>query len=175
VYHSSVETFFAAACRTGTWRLVWPRAFLVASVAWVIVLPLAPLAASQPHESAALFSFAYGAYAIGSIICHQIGARSFHLGSAALPVCARCTGIYIGAAVTAVAGACFRPRPPLRPADGEALRTALFRRVLLLAVLPTAATLAYEWTTGIMPPNVVRALAGAPIGAAVAWIIGEVN
>ncbi len=144
-------------------------------MAWVIVLPLAPIAASEPHQSAALFSFAYGAYAIGSIICHQIAARSFHLGSAPLPVCARCTGIYIGAAVTALAGVRFRPRRPLRPAGGEALRTALFRRVLLLAVLPTAATLVYEWTTGVTPPNAVRALAGAPIGAAVAWIIGEVN
>jgi uncharacterized membrane protein len=144
---------------------------MAASVAWAIALPLAPLAASRPHQSAALFSFAYGAYAIGSVICHQIAARSFHLWRLPLPVCARCTGIYLGAAITALGGV---GRPPLAP-PCETARTALFRRVLLWAVLPTAATLAFEWTTGVTPPNAVRALAGAPIGAAVAWIIREVN
>jgi uncharacterized membrane protein len=152
--------------------MVWPRAFMAASVAWVIVLPLAPLAASRPHQSVALFSFAYGAYAIGSVICHQIAARSFHLASAPLPVCARCTGIYAGAAVAALAGVLGAPRTP---AGDARARTALCRRVLLLAVVPTAATLAFEWTTGVTPPNAVRALAGAPIGAAVAWIVREVN
>jgi uncharacterized membrane protein len=172
VYHSSVETSPSAADPPiGARWFGWKRAFVAASVAWVIALSLAPIAASRPHQSAALFSFAYGAYAIGSIVCHQIAARSFHLWSAPLPVCARCTGIYIGAAVTAVAGIYL---PPFAPA-GDPARTAIFRRVLLLAVLPTAATVIYEWTTGVTPPNAVRALAGAPIGAAVAWIIREVN
>lgn len=155
----------------GLQALVWRRAFVAAAVAWAIALPLTPLAASRPHPGIALFGFAYGAYAIGSVICHQIPARSFHLWSAPLPVCARCTGIYLGAAITAIAGVRLTPHAM----DGVDARTALFRRVLLLAVLPTAATLVYEWTTGVTPANVVRALAGAPIGAAVAWIIREVN
>ncbi len=144
---------------------------MAASVVWAVVLPLAPLAATRPRQGAALFSFAYAAYGIGSVICHQIDVRSFHLWSAQLPVCARCTGIYIGAAVTALTAALL---PPLAPRSSDA-RTVLFRRVLVAAMLPTAATLAFEWTTGVMPANVVRALAGAPIGAAVAWIIREVN
>jgi len=152
-------------------RLAWQRAFAAAAVVWAVALPLAPLAATRPHQGAALFSFAYAAYAIGSVICHQIDVRSFHLWSAPLPVCARCTGIYIGAAITALIVALLPPQAP-RSADA---RTALFRRVLVAAVLPTAATLAFEWTTGVMPANVVRALAGAPMGAAVAWIVREVN
>lgn len=32
---------------------------------------------------------------IGSSVCHQLGERSLHLGEYVLPVCARCTGIYI--------------------------------------------------------------------------------
>jgi hypothetical protein len=47
--------------------------------------------------------------------------------------------------------------------------------VLLLALVPTAVTLIFEWTTGVMPPHWVRALAGVPLGAAVAWAIGMVN
>ena len=34
--------------------------------------------------------------AVGYAICHRIDLRSFHLGSRQLPLCARCTGIYLG-------------------------------------------------------------------------------
>jgi len=34
---------------------------------------------------------------VGYAICHQIPERSFHLGGHQLPLCARCTGIYMGA------------------------------------------------------------------------------
>jgi uncharacterized membrane protein len=172
VYHSSVKISVEAIRRTiGTRPLVWQRAFLAAAVVWAIVLLLAPMAASRHDQGAALLTLGYAAYAIGHLVCHQIDARSFHLGAIALPVCARCTGIYAGAALTALAGVRL---PPLAPAADPA-RTALFRRVLLLAVLPTAATVVFEWTMGVTPSNVVRAGAGAPIGAAVAWIIREVN
>lgn len=36
-------------------------------------------------------------HAIGYAVCHQIPARSFHLDGQPLPLCARCTGIYLGA------------------------------------------------------------------------------
>ena len=35
--------------------------------------------------------------AIGYAICHRIDVRSFHLGVRQLPLCARCTGMYLGA------------------------------------------------------------------------------
>ncbi len=35
--------------------------------------------------------------AIGYAVCHRIDARSFHLGERAVPLCARCTGMYLGA------------------------------------------------------------------------------
>jgi len=42
---------------------------------------------------------------------------------------------------------------------------------LALAVSPSLATLVYEWTTGTMPSNAIRAAAGAPIGLVVAWLV----
>jgi uncharacterized membrane protein len=144
------------------------RAFVAASVAWAIILPLAPFAASRPHGGPVVFGFAYGAYAIGSLICHQLPARSFRLWSVPLPVCARCAGIYTGAAVAAVLGLAGHLSAKLAAASSA-------RRILVAAAVPTAATLIYEWTTGDTPANWVRALAGAPIGAAVAWIVGEVD
>jgi len=35
--------------------------------------------------------------AVGYAVCHRIDLRSFHLGERPLPVCARCTGMYLGA------------------------------------------------------------------------------
>ena len=35
--------------------------------------------------------------AVGYAVCHRIDARSFHLGSRPVPLCARCTGQYLGA------------------------------------------------------------------------------
>ena len=87
---------------------------------------------------------------------------------AALPGCARGSGIYFGAALAALI---FPLRAPLDTARG----IAIARRVLLLALLPPAATLLFEWTTGVMPANWIRALAGLPLGLVVAWAIGMVN
>ncbi len=39
--------------------------------------------------------------AIGYSVCHRISERSFHIGSYQLPLCARCSGMYLGA-VTAL-------------------------------------------------------------------------
>jgi uncharacterized membrane protein len=35
--------------------------------------------------------------AIGYAVCHRIDGRSFHLGDRQLPLCSRCTGMYLGA------------------------------------------------------------------------------
>ncbi len=35
--------------------------------------------------------------AIGYSVCHRIGERSFYIGSYQLPLCARCSGMYLGA------------------------------------------------------------------------------
>ena len=142
------------------------RAFLVLATLWTIAIPLAAYAASRNGAPQAVYGFALAVYSVGRIVCHQLPARSFHAWMVSLPVCARCTGIYFGAAATAVVRA---SRPSGGPAGADS------RLVFLIACLPTAATLVFEWTTGITPANWIRALAGLPLGAAVAWAIGMVN
>lgn len=41
-------------------------------------------------------------HAIGYALCHQIPARSIHVAGQPLPLCARCTGIYLGALMAMV-------------------------------------------------------------------------
>jgi len=136
---------------------MWRRAFIVAAIAWAAALPLAAWIAARPGASP-LYALAVGVYAAGSIVCHQLPGRSFHLWGVQLPVCARCTGIYLGGAVAAMTTLDSRAQPNAR-------------RILLVAALPTAATLIYEWTTAQTPANAIRALAGLPLGAAVAWVV----
>ena len=157
------------------------RAFVAASIVWAALLPLAPFAASQPAPAPFWYGLALVVYGAGSFICHQLPARSFHSWSAQWPVCARCTGIYLGAAMAAVV-ATVRLKPDtthetvrLKP-DTTYVRRMSTRRargLLVAAALPTAVTLIYEWTTGNTPSNAIRALAGAPLGAAVALIVIE--
>ncbi len=39
------------------------------------------------------------AEAIGYAVCHRLSERSFHIGERQLPLCARCSGMYLGAVV----------------------------------------------------------------------------
>jgi hypothetical protein len=165
-------------------------------VAWSVALPLASLTAGEPHPSSIVYLCSFFVYLTGSLLCHQLPERSFHLWGAQMPVCARCTGIYLGAAVAAIAFSVGRRGPACPPgADtlcppgpvgarrlqpsgrrspkGFALHRA--RMALLVAVVPTAATLVYEWTTGQTPANWIRAAAGVPIGVVVAWIVCRVH
>ena len=151
------------------WRLpLLRRAFVGASVAWFGALPLATLAASEPHPSTAVYLCAFFVYLAGGVLCHQLPARSFSVWGSQMPVCARCTGIYAGAAVTAIVATVRAFRPPradtwVGPYDKRA--------ALVLAALPTILTLVYEWITGHTPANWIRAAAGVPIGVIVAWIV----
>lgn len=152
----------------------WRPAFVALSSAWAVLLPLASFAASQPAPARFWHGLAFSVYGAASLMCHQLPSRSFHLWLAQMPVCARCTGIYIGAAVAAIVATVrvdtVRPKTIRREPDAR--RDTRRARVLLAAAaLPTAVTLIYEWTTGDRPSNVIRALTGAPLGAAVAFVV----
>jgi uncharacterized membrane protein len=85
-----------------------------------------------------------------------------------MPVCARCTGVYVGAAAVMIFSVVARR---LRPSVDRSPKG-----FALLALVPTVATLVYEWTTGVTPANWVRAASGLCLGAAVAALVQrEVN
>ena len=132
-------------------------ALAAAALVWVALLIAAPL---LPVPAAAI------AYAAGSLLCHQLAERSFHLQSFQLPVCARCFGLYAGGAVGAFALAAGGA------ADGG-WRLVRGRRWTItgIAALPTLVTVGLEWGAGWPISNMTRAIAGAPLGAVVAYIV----
>lgn len=132
-----------------------------AAVLWSGAVPTAALGAST--GSAPWVWLASIVYGIGHVVCHQRPERSFAWGSAVWPVCARCSGIYAGAAVGAVLGLV----APLA-VSGMPARARVW---LVLGALPIGLTLACEWTTGQAPSNTIRALSGGVIGVVVGWLL----
>ncbi|MBI3046683.1 MAG: DUF2085 domain-containing protein [Acidobacteria bacterium] len=129
-----------------------------AAVGWVTVILLAPW---LPVPAAGIV------YLFGSRICHQIAERSLSLDGAQLPVCARCLGVYMGAAVALLPGPRrLRCRVPRHPASA--------RGVAILALALNGATIAVEWADLWQPSNAVRAAAGALLGAAVGLAVAHV-
>src|SRR5262249_60172979 len=110
-------------------------------------------------------------YAMASMLCHQRPERSFYLWGSQMPVCARCAGIYIGAGVAVLSSVARAVKAgDRRPADRRSAES-LALRTIIVGSLPSAATLVYEWTTGVMPSNWTRALARFPLGVALAWVV----
>jgi uncharacterized membrane protein len=151
----------------------WLRRVLCAgALGWAVLIPSAALAAGRASGAPVVGLLAALPYAIGAVICHQQAARSFAIWSQQLPVCARCTGIYVGAAIAAMIASTFRSAKALRHNNPRKVAQRFSAaRTLAFAAIPTVATLAYEWSTSTTPSNVVRAIAGFPLGAAVAWVI----
>jgi hypothetical protein len=162
------------------WRFTLQPAFVAASVAWAALLLLTPLVASRPRASDGAAALVLAVYGIGSLLCHQLPARSYRVWSAQMPVCARCAGIYFGAAIAAIlAVAPLKRRPTSGAVDvygdiGHRFSGANgSRAALIVAVVPTLATLVYEWTTGDVPAHWIRTAAGVPIGAVAAWLVAR--
>ncbi len=139
---------------------------------WPIALLFATFQVSSPHSSTSMDVLALTVYAAGSVVCHQLPQRSFRLWSTQMPVCARCAGIYAGAAVAVVVLMFGRAAESLRNSRFESGGHAV-RRALVVAALPTVVTLVAEWSGSVTTSNWVRAVAGVPLGGAVAWAIGS--
>src|SRR5262249_27810059 len=74
------------------------RAIGVGSILWSVALPAAAFSVVRAPSMIG-YRFAFVVYGVGAVVCHQRPDRSFHMWTVALPVCARCLGIYAGAAV----------------------------------------------------------------------------
>lgn len=132
-------------------------ALAIGSVAWFALVVLAP---DLPPVLAA------AVYGLGSVVCHQRPERSFHWHGAQLAVCARCTGIYLGACTTVL----LAPLPPSSYTQW-AVPPARIARLLALAAVPMALTVGGEWIGVWLPSNITRAGTGVLLGAVGALVV----
>jgi hypothetical protein len=143
-------------------------AMLVAATAagWAGWLAAAPvLAAAQPSRPAVWAAAV--TYRAGAVVCHQQDARSLHIGGVRMPVCARCVGLYAGAAAGALLAAAWvaAARRPVR------LALTRWRWAALAGGVPTLVAWTGEHVAGLGVPGTARAILAMPLGAAVAAIV----
>jgi uncharacterized membrane protein len=122
------------------------------SLLWVASL----FAAASLYGLGVLPSIVYG---LASLVCHQRPERSFLFPDAQFPVCARCAGLYVSGALGAAIA--WTTALPVAPRN--------VRLLLLLAALPTLATIPIEWLHISPLSNAIRAAAAVPFGAAAGW------
>jgi len=110
-------------------------------------------------------------YAAGSVICHQLPERSFFLDGRQLPVCARCTGLYLSAGAGFL-GWCIWKTARGWPRFAVAPRAAL--AIVTVAAVPTA----LSYGTGVFGlwdgSNLTRALLAVPLGASAGAVVAAV-
>lgn len=110
-------------------------------------------------------------YAAGSVVCHQLPDRSFFVDGMQLPVCARCTGLYLGGLAGLAAWIFWKAARRWPPAP-VARRTAL--AVVVAAAMPTAITVATAFAGIWDGANLVRALLAVPLGLGAGGLVAAV-
>jgi uncharacterized membrane protein len=110
-------------------------------------------------------------FTIGGVICHQLPDRSFFVAGHQLPVCARCTGLYLSGAVALVSWwglKLARSWQPMRMSPEFALR------LVAIAAVPTLLSL-LTGTLGMWDgSNITRAVLAIPLGASAGTIVAAV-
>lgn len=136
---------------------------------WAVALPATAWTAGAHEASPAARVAASLVYVAGSALCHQRPERSLRVGAMPLPVCARCAGIYWGAAAMVLALTVVQATGHRGESKSGWSQRTLWRWTIA-ALAANAGTLMLEWS-GRAPGNEVRALAGLGLGAVSAWIV----
>ncbi len=146
-------------------------AFALLSLAAIWGLALPWLACARESPSPLLTMTGRAAFALGHVICHQRPERSFFSCGVQWPVCGRCSGLYLGAAAGALLALALGRRQQGRRTttpDSDAVR---WRRILVVAALPTAVLWTIEFVGNLDPGTIARFALALPLGmAASGWL-----
>jgi len=106
--------------------------------------------------------------AIGYAVCHRIDARSFHLGERQVPLCARCSGMFLGAVLGLVYQAILAPRRGGVVSKSMMLLGGLLTAAFGLDGLNSYLHLFPGLPSLYEPSNVLRLLTGTGMGLVIA-------
>lgn len=147
--------------------MVIARALLIGSLAWPAMLGAA-LWDRGEHRAPERSVWASVVYLAAAQVCHQQADRSFATRGESWPVCARCAGLYLAAPLGGIwfllQRRTHRTRGGWQPSH-----------VFIVAAIPTALTLAWEWGGLGVPANSVRFASALPLGAAILWVLLQVT
>ena len=110
-------------------------------------------------------------YAAGSVVCHQLPDRSFFLNGRPLPVCARCTGLYLGGMIGFAVWCAWKIAWGWRPVSISP-RAAI--RLVIVAGVPTALSIGAAITGLWDSSNATRAVLAMPLGISAGSVVAAV-
>jgi len=141
-----------------------------AAAGWAAWLAVVPAVAGSASSGPAVWAAAV-TYRAGGLICHQQDARSLHVAGVRMPVCSRCFGLYAGAAAGVTGALAWLTLRCRRPAGQVRLPLTRSRWAVIASGVPTLLAWMGEHVAGLAVPDVPRALAAVPLGAAIAAIV----
>ena len=109
--------------------------------------------------------------AIGYAVCHRIDVRSFHLGERTVPLCARCSGMYLGAMLGLVYQAVLGRRRAGMPHWSVWIVFGLFFAAFALDGLNSYMHLFPGAPSLYEPHNRLRLLTGTGMGLVIAGVL----
>ena len=109
--------------------------------------------------------------AVGYAVCHRIDLRSFSLGERTLPLCSRCTGMYLGALFTLIAFLFFRKNVSSYPRRSIQIVLFLFAGVWVLDGVNSFLSLLPGALSLYTPQNWLRLITGTLIGVSLTTLI----
>lgn len=109
--------------------------------------------------------------AIAYAVCHRIGTHSFYIGQQQMPLCARCTGMYLGA----VLGIIFQSVTARRRAGFPGWKVGIFLGILFIAFAMDGTNSFLHFFPGMPslyePNNWLRLLTGTGMGLVIAAVL----
>jgi uncharacterized membrane protein len=109
--------------------------------------------------------------AVGYAVCHRIDLRSFHIGDRALPLCARCSGMYLGAVVGLIYQGIVGRRQAGMPGKSVLVVFGLFVGAFGMDGLNSYFHLFPGFEGVYQPQNLFRLITGTGMGLVVAGLV----
>jgi uncharacterized membrane protein len=106
--------------------------------------------------------------AIGYAVCHRIDLRSFHIGDRQVPLCARCTGMFLGALLGLCYQAYFGQKRSGAPPAQVIVVLVIFVFAFILDGLNSYVSLIPGIKSVYEPLNVLRLITGTGVGLVIA-------
>jgi uncharacterized membrane protein len=138
------------------WKVLIILAFGLTLIAWLVNTPPGLLGKAD---------------AIGYAVCHRIDLRSFHLGDRQIPLCARCSGMYLGAMLGLAYQWIIGRRRTGIPSWKIIVPTSIFVIAFILDGGNSFLSLFPGAPQIYQPNNILRLLTGTGMGLAVAILL----
>ncbi len=141
--------------RHATWRWLIIGFAIALTIAWLAVTPDGVLGKAQ---------------AVGYSVCHQMDVRSFHIHARPFPLCARCSGLFLGALLGMIFQAA-QGRKGKMPPIGASILFGLFALAWVLDGVNSFTMLTPNLPSFYETKNWTRLITGTGMGLALAALL----